>query len=398
MKIILVNKFFYPRGGDCVHSIQLKRVMEQYGHEVAVFSMQHPMNIENEYSVYWPSEVTFSSNNPKTLFSAFQRPFGVNEVKKKWSRLLTDFKPDVVHLHNIHSQLSPIIAQLAKEKGVPVVWTIHDYKLLCPRYDCLRNGKKICEKCFKSKYYVLRHKCMKNSLIASLIAYFEAKKWSVNYLESLTDYFVCPSFFMKTKMIEGGFSQNKLIHLCNFFNIENIKRIYDQKDNYYCYIGRLSHEKGLETLLKAATKHSFLLKIIGDGPLFKTLTKKYSNSNIEFLGHKSWDEIKEIVGRARFSVIPSEWYENNPLSIIEAQCLGTPVLGANIGGIPELIIEGENGLLFESGNVIELTEKIDFFWNSLSQNMNYKKIAKNAQEKYNSEKYYNEIIKIYKTI
>lgn len=148
------------------------------------------------------------------------RPLGTNEVKRKFCALLDEFKPDVVHLNNIHTQLSPIIAELAHEREIKVVWTLHDLKLLCPRYDCLRNGKIACEECFMDKRKVLEYKCMKNSIVASFLAYKEAVSWNRERLEKCTDIFICPSLFIANKMIQGGFNKTKMCTLCNFIDIE----------------------------------------------------------------------------------------------------------------------------------------------------------------------------------
>ncbi|MCM1313301.1 MAG: glycosyltransferase [Bacteroides sp.] len=389
MRILLVNKFYYRRGGDCIYMLNLEQLLKTHGHEVAVFAMQYPENIPSEYSRYFPSEICFRPG--MGMIEAFMRPFGTSEVRGKFGKLLDDFRPDVVHLNNIHTQLSPIVANMAHERGIRVVWTLHDYKLLCPRYDCLRNGKDICEECFADKHKVLDHKCMKNSTVASVLAYWEARKWTREKLESYTDMFVCPSLFMADKMRQGGFDVAKLKTLCNFIDVDKCRKNDYSKGDYYCFIGRLSHEKGVKTLVEAAGRLPYKLVVIGGGPLEEEL-KSAASSNIEFVGFKQWDEIKTLVGKARFSVIPSEWYENNPLSVIEAQCLGTPVLAARIGGIPELIDEGVTGMTFESRNADDLAEKIKLMWET---SFNSRKIADDSVRKYNAEKYYEDIIRIY---
>lgn len=391
MKILLSNKFYYRRGGDCVCTLNLEQLLKKHAHETAIFAMQFPENLSTPWSDYFPSEVTFSLGT--RMIEAFLRPFGTSEVRNKFTSMLDHFQPDVVHLNNIHTQLSPVIAELAHKRGIRVVWTLHDYKLLCPRYDCLRNGKTICEACFTDKRKVLKYKCMKNSSVASFLAYEEAKKWRRERLEACTDLFICPSQFMAEKMIQGGFQASKIYTLCNFINVERtIKNSYE-KEEYYCFIGRLSHEKGVDTLIEAAKQLPYRLKIIGSGPLEEKLKIRSAGYNIEFVGHKQWEDIKEIVGKARFSVIPSEWYENNPLSVIEAQCLGTPVLGAKIGGIPELIENGVSGEIFDSINVLDLKNKIEIMFNQV---FDYKSLAENSCEKYSSEKYYEKIIQLYK--
>jgi len=392
MKILLANKFYYSRGGDCIYTMNLEQLLKVHGHEVAVFAMQHPENIPTQWDKYFPTEVKFSVGSGAV--EAIRRPLGSIEVKTKFTALMNDFQPDIVHVNNIHSQLSPIIVQIAHKRGIKTVWTLHDYKLLCPRYDCLRNGKQICEICFTDKKQVLKNRCMKNSFFASLISYFEVNKWTREKLEKYTDVFICPSLFMANKMIQGGFDKNKIVVLCNFIDVEKTKREKYDKENYYCYIGRLSHEKGIKTLIEAAKQLPFHLKIVGGGPLSEELQQSAKNENIDFVGYKQWNEIKNIVGKARFSVIPSEWNENNPLSIIEAQCLGTPVLGANIGGIPELIETGKTGMLFESRNANDLKNKIEQMF---ATEFDYKKISEESQHRYSAEKYYRDLFNILKT-
>ena len=360
MQILLANKFYYPRGGDCVCTINLEELLKQKGHEVAVFSMQHPENLETPWSKYFPSEVKFAPG--LGIIEALRRPFGTREVRTKFTRLLDEFQPDILHLNNIHTQLSPVIAEIAHRRGVKVVWTLHDYKLLCPRYDCLRNGLQVCEECFSDKRKVRKHKCMKNSALASFLAYKEAMKWTRMRLEAVTDAFICPSRFMADKMVQGNFDKQKINTLCNFIDIEAAKRL------------------------------PYPLKIIGGGSLEETLRAAAAGSDIELLGYKHWPEIKEIVGKARFCVVPSEWYENNPLSVIESQCLGTPVLGSRIGGIPELIDEGKTGMLFESGNAKELKARIGQMF---ATPFEYRQIALDAQKRYSAERYYTELLKIY---
>lgn len=392
MKILLANKFYYRRGGDCIYMLNLEQLLKAHGHEVAVFAMAYPDNLDTPWKRYFPQNMS--------KLMAFTRPFGSVEVKAKFRRLLDDFRPDVVHLNNVHTQLSPVMAELAHGRGIKVVWTLHDYKLLCPRYDCLKNGSVVCETCFNGpKKACLDNKCMKGSKLASFIGYKEAEVWSRERLEAATDVFICPSQFMADKMVQGGFAKEKMMTLCNFIDVEKcrfgntdaLKSPADslpKKEDYYCFIGRLSHEKGAKTLIEAANELPYKLVVIGGGPLMDEL-KVMAHDNIEFVGFKQWDEIKTLVGKARFSVIPSEWYENNPLSVIEAQCLGTPVLGARIGGIPEL-----TGYTFGSGNVADLKAQVEKMWNST---FDYGTIAMEARNRYDAETYYNNIMNIYKS-
>lgn len=387
MRILLSNKFYYRRGGDCIYMLNLEQLLKAHGHEVAVFAMDYPENENTSWKKYFPQNMS--------KLMAFTRPFGSREVRNKFGKLLDDFRPDVVHLNNIHTQLSPVIAELAHGRGIRTVWTLHDYKLLCPRYDCLRGGKEICELCFNGdKSPCKAYRCMKGSLLASFVGYKEAVTWNRKRLEECTDLFVCPSRFMAEKMAQGGFRKDKLKVLCNFIDVEKCRKDDYAKQDYYCYVGRLSHEKGVGTLVEAAARLPYKLKIIGGGPLSEELRIKSEElkGNVEFLGFRQWDDIKDIVGKAKFTVIPSEWYENNPLSVIEAECLGTPVLGARIGGIPELIDEDMNGMTFESGNADDLAGKIKAMYNA---DFDHKAIADAAMKRYNAENYYDEIMKCY---
>lgn len=382
MKVLLANKFYYRRGGDCIFTMNLERLLRAHGHEVAVFAMQYPKNDDSVWSKYWPSEMT--------KIKAFTRPFGDREVKKCFTKILDDFCPDVVHLNNIHTQLSPILAEIAHDRGVRVVWTLHDSKLSCPCYTCQRNGQ-WCEKCFSDKWAVVKYRCMPGGVIGSAIGYFELRKWNKDRLQAVTDMFLPPSQFMKNVAVKSGYDDAKFSVLCNFVDEEKVANPNFNKENYYCYLGRVAEIKGIKTLCDVASKLPYKLKVIGDGELLETLNAKYLG--IEFLGNLGWTELRPVLEKAKFMVLPSECSENNPLSVIEAQSLGTPVLGARIGGITELIDAGVSGLTFTSGDKNDLREKIVEMWNAT---FDYQAIATTAVNRYSSEAYYDKLIKIYK--
>lgn len=399
MKILLVNKFYYRRGGDCIYTLNLEKLLKAHGHEVAIFAMQHPENLPSNWSHFWPSEIEIQSSS--NLLEKLTRPFGSKEVRRKFRELVDYFQPDIVHANNIHSHLSPIIMEIANAKRIRTVWTMHDYKLLCPRYCCLRK-KEVCESCFVhgrcERWYSLlnciRHKCMKNSIAYSFIGYMEALYWHPYRLQNITAAFICPSQFMAEKMAQGGFSLSNMHVLHNFIDTEKCHIDGSDKEDYYCYVGRLSEEKGLATLIKATNRiPQYRLFIIGEGNIRKELQYMAMN-HITFMGNRKWEDIKKMVSKARFTVIPSEWYENGPLSAIESLCLGTPVLGARMGGIPELIDESYTGLTFESGNVDDLECKIKQMF---ELNFDYKKIALHARFKFDAEAYYQQTMKIYES-
>lgn len=385
MKILLANKFYYRRGGDCIYMLNLEQLLKYHGHEVAIFSMDYPENLDSPWKKYWPKNMS--------KLAVFTRPFGDSEVKRKFTALLNDFKPDVVHLNNIHTQLSPVIAEIAHSRGIRVVWTLHDTKLVCPCYTCTRDGK-WCEECFTDKKAVIRHKCMPGNIPGAIIGWREILKWNKDRLQTCTDKFLPPSQFLADTMVKGGYSAEKMQVLCNFIDVSKVQNPSLKKDDYYVFLGRVNSVKGVPTLCKAASQLPYKLIVIGGGELLPELQSQYKDCvNIEFIGQKNWDEFRPILEGARFMVLPAEWSENNPLTVIESQSLGTPVLGARIGGIPELIEENVSGKTFVSGDVDDLKQKIqDMFIASFD----YAAIAKNAQERYNAEAYYERLMKVYR--
>lgn len=388
MKVLLANKFYYRRGGDCIYMLNLEKLLKAHGHEVAVFAMAYPENLDTPWKKYFPKNMS--------KLMAFTRPFGDGDVKSKFSQLLNDFKPDVVHLNNIHTQLSPLIAKLAHEYGAKVVWTLHDTKLVCPCYTCMRDGK-WCEECFTDKLAVVKHRCMPGSIPGAIVGYLEAKKWNKEVLQKYVDWFLPPSKFMMDTCVKGGYSPEKFRVLCNFIDVTKLPEVSaltQMKDDYYVYLGRVNEVKGVRTLCKAAAQLDKKLIVIGDGELLPELKETYKNcSHIEFKGLMQWEDFMPILQKARFMVLPAEWSENNPLTVIESQSLGTPVLGANIGGIPELIEEGVTGMTFKSADVEDLKDKI---LKMFAHDFDYQTIAKDAIERYSSEAYYHKLMEYYK--
>jgi glycosyltransferase involved in cell wall biosynthesis len=398
LKILLSNKFYYPKGGDCVYSLELEKLLKKNGHEVAFFAMDNEKNLPSVFSKYFPSVIDYSSRNLSNIKEQVLRPVYSAEVRMKFASLLRDFRPDVVHVNNIHSQLSPVIVKEASEKGIPVVWTLHDYKLICSRYDSLRNERP-CELCYTDRRNVIKHRCLKNSLAASLLAYAETMAWNRERIEKYTTRFICPSHFLKTKMMAAGFDEKKLSVFHNFIGEEKIAASPSEKGDYYCFIGRLSREKGIDTLCEAAIQiPDKKLYIVGTGPEENSLREKYKNTNIYFLGHQNWVAVQPILAKAKCIVLASKWYENNPLSIIESLANGTPVIGANIGGIPELIKDGVNGLLFQSGDVIDLKNKIEYFFRELQHKIDPAMLIEQAKIHFNAISYHSQLINLYKSI
>jgi len=405
VKILLVNNFYYNRGGDCTYLFSLKKLLEEKGHKVIVFSMHHPRNFKSEYSKYFVSHVDYAEESRNmSISSGFRvlfRSIYSTEARKKMEKLIKDEKPDIVHLNNIRHHLTPSILYPVKAENIPIVWTLHDYQLICPNISFLAGGR-ICERCKKRKYYwppLVR--CKKDSLPASTMAAIEHTAQWIFKMYDLVDVFICPSEFLRNKFIEYGFQEKKLVLLNHFVDINEEYSIETDSD-YLLYIGRLSEEKGIRTLIDTVVKlNAVKLKIAGDGPLKEELLiyadSRDKNKVIEFVGHKDRKEIIKLLKNCRFLIFPSEWYEVSGLVILEAFACGKPVIGSRIGGIPELIKDNVTGLTFEPCNSDDLSEKIEYL------NRNPEKITemgRNArsfvEQDLNGEKHYEMLIDIYK--
>ncbi len=365
MKILIVSKMFYHRGGAEVVAIAERDMLRAAGFDVQVYAMAHPENLPLEEAPTWAPQIQFGGSLGGKV-RAFRRLMGWGDVRRSFRRVLAKVRPDVVHFHNIHSYLSPVVVQLAHEFGARTIWTLHDLKLVCPAYLGRRPDGELCTDCIDGHRHLMKYRCMKGSRFASLMALFEAMQWNRGKLSAATDCFIAPSAFMKSMMERGGFDGSKIRVLHNFIAPEKLETILstphsDSGEPYFAYVGRLSAEKGVLTLVKAAVRAGVSLKIGGDGPLLAELQEITRGSKVEFLGRLDGQEVARLLRGAAASVMPSECFENNPLAVIESLCAGTPVLGASIGGIPELITPGVNGEHFPSGSVTTLAAKMATF-------------------------------------
>ncbi len=228
MKVVIVNKFLYNRGGDCVAALSLYDLLIKNGHQAALFGVQHEENIKTEWNNYYPSSISVNGGI-NSIKSAF-RLFYSDEVIRNFNKLIDDFQPDIIHVHNIHSYLSPVINKTAKKRGIKVVWTLHDYKLICPAYSCL-NKNEVCTQCYSNKFNVVSNKCMKSSLLKSVLAWSESVYWNKSKLNALTDSFISPSSFLAGEMIKNGFPEQKM-HVLHNFMLNKIDSVETEKENY----------------------------------------------------------------------------------------------------------------------------------------------------------------------
>ncbi|MBF8280824.1 MAG: glycosyl transferase [Candidatus Magasanikbacteria bacterium] len=342
----------------------LMSALEGAGHEVIHFSMHHPKNAPTPWSEYFVSEIDFRKPGG-TLRKAGRILYSL-EAANNLEALLKIVKPDVAHLHNIYQHLSPSILTVLKNHKIPVVQTLHDYKLMCPNYKMFTQGS-ICERCIGRRFRnAAIHQCINDAFLPSLGAAVELNfHKALQFYERGVDLFISPSKFMMEKFLEWGEPPEKIVQLPYLVNVDEYAP-HPEHENYLLYFGRLAVEKGLLTLLNAMQGlPTVQLKIVGVGPQMNEL-KKYVDdqvlAKVEFLGFLEGDELKETVANARAVVLPSEWYENYPLAILEAMLMEKIVIASRVGGVPEQITDKETGFLFTPKDVKGLRETIRAVW------------------------------------
>ncbi len=406
MKILIVNNYHFRRGGADSIYLNTINLFKERGHEVSAFSLKHPENIPDQNDNLFPEYHSLLSKGFIDRLSSFRDYFYSYKVKSALIKLLEEFKPDIVHAHLLYGGLTSSALTVFKKNNIPVVYSAHDYKLICPNQAFLQNGSIICESCKGKKYYnASLKKCNKNSfLFSSVIAlesYFRDLFFPIN--THITKVVASCNFGLKKHKEFRPDLSNKLTYLFNFApELYKVSPEYIRGE-YYLFFGRLSSEKGLLTLVKAweSLKKSTQLIIAGSGPLSATLEAyiiEKNLTNVSLVGYKSGNELSELIKMASFIVTPSEWYENNPMTIIEGYSYGKPAIGSNIGGIPELVNNNYNGFIFDFGNADALAKCIQKSENI--SNEEYLILAKNARNfaeiNCSPEVHYNALINIYK--
>lgn len=403
MKILLINKFHYLRGGCERHVFDLAASLEKEGYRVIHFSMQDSRNFRSVEEKYFIEKVEFDKFSFRSIGKIFYNRDAVHRLK----RLIAEEKPDIAHLHNFAHHFSPAIISLLKKNNIPMVQTLHDYKMICPNYR-LYNQKGICESCRGEKYYnCVRYKCLKNSYPKSILAMLEAY-WSrfLGTYEKI-DLFIAPSRYMRDTCIRFGISGNRIRVMCNAVSQSISNQSSSSNTNhlgsYILYFGRLSHEKGVDILVQAMSEienKNLCLKIAGVGPdqkEIRDLIEKHDLSNrVEMLGFKSGQDLADLISGARAIVMPSVWPENMPYSLLEAMENSKTVIVSDIGGMKELIESGKNGFYFKMGDPFDLAKKInelnDFDLNKIGAN------AKKTVAELTLSRYARDISKFYKDL
>ena len=407
MRILLVNYRYFISGGPEKYMFNIKKILEENGHEVIPFSIHSNKNVETEYSKYFVEPIGDRNSvyydevkkTPKSIWKLITRSVYSFEVKRKIKKEIKDTEPDLVYIIHFVNKLSPSVISGAKQMKIPVVLRLSDYFLLCPRFDFLYN-KKVCEDCLKNGYSTcIKRKCVKNSTLASIIRVFSMKIHKLIHIYDKVDAFITPSQFLKNKLIANGFNKDRIQCIPTFTTSESKEN--NKIGKYGLYFGRVSEEKGVETLIRAYEKlPDYELKIMGDDTTdeakrLKDYIALNNIKNIEFLGFKSGEELDEVINNARFTLIPSIWYDNLPNTALESFIHNKPVIASNIGSLPELVIDNYNGLLFEPGNVTELIDKIKQLDDDKLVEEMGKNSKKQLEEKFSKDKHYKSLMNIF---
>lgn len=397
MKILMVNKFFYIKGGSEKYMFSLANAFISLGHEVIYFAMQDEKNFECEQSDYFVSNVSVNGGFKSKLKMIFNIAYS-KEAYKKMKLLLEKENPEIVILNLVHKQITCSIIDAIKDynPNIKIIWTMHDLITICPSYTMLDGKGNICEKCLDGNFnHCVKNKCIKGSTLMSWLSCYEAKKIKKHKWYDKVDLFICPSKFYENKLKSANFTKSKIICLRNPLPIDTKYEINDYDEKYILYFGRLSKEKGIKTLIETMKDIDYKLIILGTGPIEKELhdfVNENNITNVEFKGFVQGEELTSYIRKSRCVVLPSEWYENGPYSAMEAMALGKPLIVSNYGGLPELVEDGVNGYIFNNKN--ELKEKIKQII-TLEFDI-YEKLCISAQNKarflFNAEKYINYLV------
>lgn len=402
MRILQVNKFFYLRGGSERYFFDLCRLLEGYGHDVVHFSMQHERNERSGQERYFVSSVDL--NAPMGLgekLLAASRILYSSEAKTRMIGLIDEFKPDVVHFHNITRQLSPSVIDAAESRGIPMVQTIHDLSLICPAHSFFVNGGS-CEDCSGGAYWhAVPKRCIDGLLSSSLLGVLEAYLHSWLRLYRKISVFIAPSLFLKGKVSTLNWIAGKIRHLPYF--IPSGPDYVSDNDGYVLFAGRISKEKGVGTLIDAASRlRTVRFVVAGEGPPleeFRRMARDHGLSNIEFMGYVKSDDLEPLMRGCSCVVVPSISYENLPLSILEAFARGKPVVASDSGGIPELVKDGVTGYIFLRDDPESLAHALD---KAMSNEHHRLEMGRQARElvinSYGPDSHYDRIMSIYEDI
>ena len=361
-----MNTYFYRRAGAEAHALDLAEQLRRRGHEVRFFAMQHPDNLESADAPYWVPEIDYRSmnaaKNPVNGVRVLTRAIYSFGARDALARMLADWRPEVAHLHSLHAHLTPSVIDALRSADVPIVWTLHDCKLLCPNTTFLSHDQ-LCERCKGSRFWecTLR-RCKKDSFSASLVATLEAEAHRFLRIPAHVNRFIAPSEFLRQKFVEFGWPADKIVQMPNFNSWPLVASVEMPAERRILYSGQLTRPKGIMTLLEAA-RHlpGASLDIAGEGILRPEIESLLADQNpggadVTLHGRVGADVLQRLADSARLVVVPSEGYENSPYSVIEAFARARPVVASRLGGLPELVVDEVNGITVDPGSAEQIAQ------------------------------------------
>jgi glycosyltransferase involved in cell wall biosynthesis len=388
VKILVVHNPYQQLGGEDIVFQQECRVLRRGGHQVLT---------------YCRSNDEIKSMGLLQKISLAPRTIWASDSKQQLATLLAREKPDLVHVHNTFVMISPAAFSACYEAGIPVVHTLHNYRLMCSAGTFYRQGH-VCEECMQgSLFNGIRHGCYHDSAaMSAVVASMIAVHRRLNTWTHPLHYYIALSQFARNKFIEAGMPTERIFVKPNF--VDPDPGAYEEKENYAVFVGRLSPEKRVSTLLNAweACKSRFPLKILGGGPLLPELqevAREKKLDGVEFLGHMPRNQAVATIRKSRFLIFSSEWYENFPVTIVEAFASATPVICSRLGAMQEIVTDGRTGLHFEPGNAKDLAEKMDWAWTNPDQTRVMGRAARaDYESRYACDKNYAQLIAIYNQV
>jgi len=355
VRVLLVNSFYYPRGGDCVHVLALEKLLTSKGHEVAIFAMHHPENLPSRWSTFWPQNVEYQGRlGLVQSMEAALRSMRSGHVARRFACLLRAFRPDVVHMHGIHHHLTLSVIEEAKRHDLPVVWTLHDYRAVCPATHCVRDGRP-CERCADAQFWQgVVGRCKSSSLARSAAAVVESYFTRLRGTLGLVDCYIAPSLFLAEVVTRMGLPATRTEVMPNFYQPpQDCASPVSAERSGILFVGRLSEEKGADYLIEACVRGSIALRVIGDGPLLERCRRRSVGADVTFEGWQDEADVHRAMERAEILCVPSVWYENCPTVVLEAASSGLPVMASDLGGLRELLDYGRCGWLVPPGDAEE---------------------------------------------
>ena len=390
MKILMVNKFLHPNGGSETYMFKLGEMLMSLGHEVQYFGMEHEGRCVGNNAEQYTANMDFHGGSKLKKLTYPIKTIYSTEAKHKISIVLNDFQPDVIHINNFNYQLTPSILYAAQSykksavKPVKIIFTAHDYQLVCPNHMMFDSGENVCNDCLSGRFSsCVKKSCIHSSKVKSLVGCAEATLYKKLGTYRYFDKIICCSAFLKDKLDANPVLAEKTVAMPNF--IERAEDVETEKEDYVLYFGRYSREKGIQTILDCKNINFICA---GAGELEDEIN---SAEHITNVGFKSGKELEDFIRKAKCSVYPSIWYENGPFSIMESIMYGTPVVGADIGGIPELVENGRTGYLFKSGDTADFERAIK---RAVAESDSLSKSCKNAAFD-TVEEYCEKLLKIY---